>query len=65
MDHELSQQATEELEKQYTKVCKWEDNPYVSESDIKRKRYKQQTVYVIQAKEKKEEYFDRAGSVSY
>jgi hypothetical protein len=64
-EYELSHQDIEELEKQYPTGCKWEDNQYVSEEDIKSKRYKQRTVYVIQAKQKKEEYFDRVGSVSY
>lgn len=53
------------LKKKYKDVCKWEINGYVTSDQIDKKRYDVKTTYIIQAKIKGENTFDRIGEMSY
>lgn len=64
-DYKMPADEVARLEKNYPKVCKWEMNEYVTEEDIKTKRYSKKTVFIMQAKIKGEKTWDRAGNISY
>lgn len=53
------------LKQLYKKVCKWEENQWITEQDIKNKRYSKKTVFYLQAKPRNETCYDRLGTVSY
>jgi hypothetical protein len=60
---ELSAEYLQKI-KQNSKLS-WELNEYVNSDDIKSKKYKAKKVYIIQAKKKGVNTFDRAGSIQY
>jgi hypothetical protein len=53
------------LSKNFDRVCKWEMNGYVTEDDIKSKRWKRKKVYLISPKLRGERSMDRIGVVEY
>lgn len=64
-DYQMPAEEVAQLEKMYTKVCKWEINPYVTQKDIDAKRYSVKTVQIMQAKIKGENAWDRIGDMKY
>lgn len=63
--YQLPDSEIEELKQLYKKVCKWEENRWVTEDDIKKNRYSQKPVFYLQGKPRGETYSDRLGSVGY
>lgn len=53
------------LKKQYTTVCQWEDNQFVTQEDIDLKRYAARKVQIMQSKVKGVKTWDRIGDISY
>ena len=64
-EYQMPKEEVERLTKNYSKLHKWEMNPYVTLEDVKKKHYKLKKVFILQAKVKGESYWDRQGSVSY
>lgn len=64
-DYQFPQDEVAELKKSYKKNCKWEDNRYVTQEDLDKKRYSVRTVQVIQAKRKGQRHSDRIGEIEY
>jgi len=64
-DYQMPAEEVARLEKMYTKVCKWEMNPYVTQEDIDTKRYSVKIVQIMQAKIKGENAWDRIGDMKY
>lgn len=64
-NYQMSADEVERLKKMYKKVCKWEENQFVTLEDIKAKRYSMKKVFYVQAKKRNERYHDRLGSVDY
>lgn len=54
-----------ELKRSYAKHYEWEVNPYITQEDIERKRYKRKRVVYINAKLRGKTMHDRIGQVSY
>lgn len=63
-DYQMPAEEIDRLKKFY-KTFDYETNPYVSEEDIKLKRYKKKTIYFIDAKKRGLTDFGRGGDVSY
>ena len=55
----------DELRESYRKHIKWEHNDFVTEEDIKEKRYLKKSVVFMDAKPRGVDTFDRLGSISY
>jgi len=51
--------------KNYYKKFKYEHSDYVTEEDIKTKRYRVKKVVYLDAKPSNKTYYDRLGSVNY
>lgn len=51
--------------KSYYKKFKYEQNNYVTEEDIKTKRYRVKKVVYLEPKPSNKTYYDRLGSVDY
>jgi hypothetical protein len=64
-DYQMPAEEVAQLTKNYSKVCTWEENRYVTQEDIKEKRYNVKTVQIMQAKVKGENAWDRIGDVRY
>lgn len=64
-EYQLPQERINKLKESYKKVCKWEQNDFVTQQDVAEKRYKVKTVYALQAKNKGVTTWDRAGNISY
>lgn len=65
MDYQMPAEEIAELKQMYKKVCKWEENQYVTLEDIKAKRYSMKKVFYVQAMKRNERFHDRLGSVDY
>jgi hypothetical protein len=63
--YQMPAEEVARLKKRYTTVCKWEDNQYVTQEDIDKKRYAARKVQIMQAKTKGVKTWDRIGDVSY
>lgn len=61
---QLSDEEKQKLSKYYSSF-QYEDNPYVTEEDIKLKRYKQKRVIAIDAKQTGKRYQDHRGHIDY
>lgn len=64
-DYQMPAEEVAQLTKNYAKVCKWEDNQYVTQEDIDAKRYAVKTVQLMQAKVKGENAWSRMGDMEY
>lgn len=64
-DYQMPAEEVAQLTKNYAKVCKWEDNQYVTQEDIDAKRYAVKTVRLMQAKVKGENAWSRMGDMEY
>ena len=64
-DYQMPAEEIAVLTKNYSKVHKWELNPYVTLEDVKAKRYKLKKIYILQAKVKGVTSWDRQGNISY
>ena len=62
---QFTEDMVEILSKNFDRVCKWEMNGYVTEDDIKSKRWKRKKVYLISPKLRGERSMDRIGVVEY
>lgn len=63
--HQHSEERLEYLKRKYKEVVDWEDNPYVTDEDLKSGKYTLKTVFVIDAKTKGKKAWDRLGGISY
>lgn len=54
-----------ELRKNYKDNYEWEHNEYVTEEDIKAKKYSRKRVMILNAKTRGKTTFDRIGQLSY
>jgi len=63
-DYQFSKDELDDVEKWY-KRQEWEDNQFVTEEDIKQKRWKQKRVLYLQAKKRGVSTFDRLGNIEY
>lgn len=64
-EYQLPIEEIDRLKNLYKKVCVWEDNQFVTQEDIKEGRYAAKVVYMLQAKVKGVDTWDRAGNISY
>lgn len=64
-DYKLSAEQITELKKSYRQHYGWECNEFVTTEDVKSGRYKEKTVYYINAKKRGISTFDRLGDISY
>lgn len=64
-DHQLSPEEIKDCEKSYKNCHGWEDNAFVTEEDIKEKRYRKKRVLYLQAKKRGVSTFDRLGNIEY
>ena len=64
-DHQLSEQSIKDCEKSYNKYHNWEHNQFVTEEDIKQKRYRSKRVVYIEPKKRGIKTFDRLGDIEY
>jgi hypothetical protein len=64
-DFQFEPADVDELKEQYKNVVDWTDNGFVSEEDIKQKRYKKKRVVYIQAELRGVSTFDWSGTVYY
>lgn len=62
--YQLLEDELKELKENY-KSFEWEFNDYVTEEDIKKKNYREKTVFLLEPKFRGCEYFDRQGNVRY
>lgn len=63
-EYSLPQDEVEALKKQYKKM-QWEDNEFVTEEDVKEKRYKTKRIVYVCAGRRGVSTFDRLGDISY
>lgn len=63
--YQHSEERLEYLKRKYKEVVDWEANDYITDEDLKAGRYTQKTVFVIDAKTKGKDSWDRLGGVSY
>lgn len=63
-EYSLPQDEVEGLKKQYKKI-QWEDNEFVTEEDVKEKRYKIKRIFYICADRRGVSTYDRLGEISY
>lgn len=63
--YQLQEEEVRRLSANYSRIHPWEINPFVTQEDISQGRYETKLVYVLQAKIKGVETFDRAGKNSY
>ena len=54
-----------EWEKLYTRVCKYEFDLYVSDQDIREKKFTRKNIFLVVPQTTGKEYFDRIGEVRY
>jgi hypothetical protein len=64
-DRKLSEEEIITLKTNYKNVVDWEDNNYVTDEDVKQKKYKSKKVVYLQASLRGAKYHDRLGSISY
>lgn len=64
-NYTLPANEVEELKKSYRRNVEWQVGAYVSEEDIKEKRYKSRRVVYIKPKIRGEHSFDRMGGMEY
>ncbi len=63
--HQLSSFDDEHSRACYKKYHNWEMNDYVTDEDIKAKRYKRKKIVILSAKLRGISTFDRIGGISY
>lgn len=63
--YQHTEERLEYLKRKYKEVVDWEDNPYVTDEDLKAGKYTLKTVFVIDAKTKGKKARDRMGSIEY
>lgn len=63
----FSDDEINELKSNYKRVFDWEDNRFITEEDIKLKRYSKKRVVFIQSKQRGENFFCRSvkGGINY
>jgi hypothetical protein len=64
-DRKLSDDEIIALTKRYNQIAKWELNDYITEDDIKQKRYSAKKIVFLQAKLRGVDTFDRLGTLRY
>ena len=64
-EYQLSEEEVADCKRAYRQNHEWDVNPYVTEEDVKEKRYKSKRVVYINAKLRGKTMGDRLGSVSY
>jgi hypothetical protein len=64
-DYQMPAEEVARLTKSYSKLHKWEMNPYITLEDVKAKRYSTKKVLIMQSKRKGVKTFDRFGDISY
>jgi hypothetical protein len=64
-DRKLSEDEISALTKRYKQIAKWELNDYITEDDIKQKRYSAKKIVFLQAKLRGVDTFDRVGTLRY
>ena len=64
-DYQMPAEEVAQLTNSYSKLHKWEMNPYITLEDVKAKRYSAKKVLIMQAKRKGVKTFDRLGDIEY
>jgi hypothetical protein len=64
-NHQLPEDYKNDLSKRYNKLHDWEFNSYVTDDDIKEKRYSVKTIYCLDAKPRGKTDYTRGGSCDY
>ena len=64
-DYQMPAEEVARLTKSYSKLHKWEMNPYITLEDVKAKRYSTKKVFIMQSKRKGVKTFDRFGDIEY
>jgi hypothetical protein len=64
-DIQFTEEEMKDLRKSYMKDITWNFNPYVTEEHIEKGYYKTKVMYMLQTKQRGQEYFDRQGSMEY
>lgn len=65
LNYQLSPEEIKDFEKSYRDYHNWEANEFVTEEDVKRKRYRQKRVLYLQTKKRGMNTFDRLGNIEY
>ena len=63
--YKMPEEEVQELSKKYSKVCKWEENRWVTQDDIDNKRYSLKKVLYVEPKRRNETSYGRGGDVEY
>jgi hypothetical protein len=64
-DYKLPESEIAELKQLYKRNIGWEDNGFVTDEDVEKKRFTQKRVVYINAKPRGVTFLDRLGSVEY
>ena len=64
-DYKISEEDTKRLKNAYKRVCKWQTSDYVSDEDVREKRYSIKKVFMMQSKTRGVDTFDMSGRISY
>ena len=64
-DYKISEEDTKRLKNAYKRVCKWQTSDYVSDEDVREKRYSIKKVFMMQSKTRGVNTFDMSGRISY
>lgn len=63
--YKMPEEEVLELSKKYSKVCKWERNPWVTQEAIDSNNYALKKVMYLEPKRRNETSYSRSGSVEY
>lgn len=64
-NYRLPQSEVKELERRHRTELEYQIDEYITEEDIKQKKYKRKSVVFIQPKKRGVKTFDRIGSIEY
>lgn len=64
-DYKLSDNKLGELKNSYKRYVDWQMDGYVTQEDIKEKRYTKKRLVLLEPKTRGKSSFDRSGSISY
>lgn len=63
--YRMPEEEVLELSKRYSKVCKWERNPWATQEDINSENYSLKNVMYLEPKRRNETSYGRGGDVEY
>jgi hypothetical protein len=63
--YEIPEEEIQELKKYHTTIADWGFNDYVTEEEIKKRKYKKKSVFMLQSKQRELQSFNRAFTLEY